>query len=289
MRERVPRWLLFVLLVLVGASRWMLIGARPETESTLASLTMGCGWAALVSLMLLVRSPARAALRRSWLGLLAGALLFAGPAIGLLLHAAQLDPGGLTMALALTPVAVAIAAGALGTGSLGGAAGRMWPGLAAVGGLLLLLAEPSLNSVRNDVALALAPVMTGLGAALFCAGTTYSPWRATTALLGATAVFALALVVESVMAGTRPTVSLSAMACDGVLALLSVYALLRVGATRWSAQFVLLPLIVVLEGIVLARPTVGARWVVGLALLTLASVYLLLPPVEEAESEGLKL
>jgi drug/metabolite transporter (DMT)-like permease len=221
-------------------------------------------------------------LRRSWLGLLAGALLFAGPAIGLLLHAHELSPTSLTMALALTPVAVGVSAAALGTGGAGSVAGRVWPGLAAIGGLLLLLAEPNLSSARTDLALFLAPTLTGVGAALLCAGGA-SRWRATTALFGGVGLFALALVVESVLAGVRPRVSLLAVACDGVMALLSVYALLQVGATRWSAQFTLLPLLIVLEGIVLVRPVFTARWVVGLALLALASIYLLLPPTDDGE------
>jgi hypothetical protein len=68
------------------------------------------------------------------------------------------------------------------------------------------------------------------------------------------------------------------------MALLSVFALMRVGAARWSAQFALLPLLIVLEGILLVRPVFTARWVVGLSLLALASVYLLLPPGDDGEA-----
>jgi hypothetical protein len=283
MRGRGGSWLLFVLLVLFGASRWMIVGAHPEAESTLSSLMMGCGWAGLLSLMFLVRGPARATLRKSWLGLASGALLFAGPAVGVLIHANQLDATALTMAMALTSVAVGIAAAALGAGSMGGAAGRVWPGLAAAGGLLLLLAEPNLNNARSDVALLLAPTLTGLGAAALCSSRTTTSWRAVTALLGGTGVFALALLIDSLQRHVRPTVSLLAMACDGIMALLSVFTLLRVGATRWSAQFTLLPLLIVLEGIAMVRPRLSANWVVGVSLLILASVYLLLPVEEDMD------
>jgi hypothetical protein len=247
-------------------------------------MMLGCGWAALVSLMLLVRSPAQAMLRRSWSGALGGALLFVGPMMGLLLRSPELNATSLTLALALTPVAVGIAAAALGSGAMGSLAGRIWPGLAAIGGLLLLLAEPGLSNPRADLGLFLAPVLTGLGAAVLCLRGT-SAWRATTGLFGATALFAVVLLAESLIVGTRPRVSLLAVACDGVMALLSIHALLRVGATRWSAQFALLPLLIVLEGIVLVRPVITARWVVGLALLGLASVYLLLPPTDEGEAK----
>jgi hypothetical protein len=263
----------------------MLSGARPDSESTLASITMGCLWAALVSLMLLVRGPAQSMLRRSWFGLVAGALLFAGPAIGLLLRPHELSATSLTMALALTPVAVGVATAALGSGSSASVAGRIWPGLAAIGGLLLLLAEPALGDPTTDIALVLAPTLTGVGAALLCSGGV-SRWRATTALFGGTFLFAVVLIAESLITHSRPRAALLAMACDGFMALLSVYALLKVGATRWSAQFTLLPLLIVLEGIILVRPLFTARWVVGLALLALASLYLLLPPSDDTEASG---
>jgi drug/metabolite transporter (DMT)-like permease len=270
--------------VLAEATRWMVTEAHPDAEPTLSSLAMGCGWAALVSLMLLRRSPARISIRNSWLGLLAGALVFGGPAVGALVQAHDLESSALTIALALTPVVVGIAAAALGAGNLDGAAGRIWPGLAAAGGLLLILVEPSLHNPRTDLALALAPVLTGVGAALFCQRGGATKWRATTALLGGTILFAVALIAESITTHTRPTVSLLAMSCDGVLSLLGIYALQRIEATRWSAQFTLLPLLVTLEGIAMIRPHIDLRWLAGLGLLALASLYLLLPPTEDSES-----
>ncbi len=94
----------------------------------------------------------------------AGAMLFGGPAIGLLLPGRDLDSSALTIALALTPIIIAIASGALGTESSEGIAGRIWPSLAAVAGLLLVLVQPSLGDLRTDFLLLLAPLLTGLGA-----------------------------------------------------------------------------------------------------------------------------
>jgi drug/metabolite transporter (DMT)-like permease len=294
-RRRWSPWWPFTLLVLAGATRWMLIGLRPEAESTLPSEALGCAWAALVSLMLLRRGPARVSLRRSWRGLLAGSLLLGGPQIGLLLQAHGLDAGGLTIALALTPVVITVAAAALGTGAGDGITGRLWPGLAAVSGLLLVLVEPNLSNARSDVAFALAPVLTGTGAALlgdWQAGDgqarkgSPSRWNATTALTGATVVFGVACLVLS-FAGTRGAlrVSVVAIACDGILALLSVHALLGLGATRWAAQFALLPLLILLESVTLMRLAVTARWLVGGALLVFASLSLLVPPSSDPADE----
>jgi hypothetical protein len=218
-------------------------------------------------------------------------MIFGGPAIALLVGGRVLDAGSLTIALALTPVVVAIAAAALNTRRAsdisGDLAGGLWPGLAAVAGLLLLLAQPNLSDVRTDVALALAPILTGIGAAIFCidpAGDEASPFCSPLALTGAAALFAIALLVARITSTSHQTLSLLAVACDGFLALLAILALVRLGPSRWSSQFTWLPLLIILEGLVLLHPPLTARWVVGLILLAAASVYVLLPTLADAET-----
>jgi drug/metabolite transporter (DMT)-like permease len=212
-------------------------------------------------------------------------MFLAGPAITLFLRGRNLDASALTIALALTPVIIAIAASALGTESSEGIAGRIWPGLAAVAGLLLVLVQPTLGDLRTDLALALAPTLTGIGAVLFCMDQRRAPSRIPTTLLGASTLFAIALAGSYFVAHTRPSVSLPAVACDGILALLSILTLNQLGATRWSSQFTWIPLLVILEGIVLVRPQLTAHWFIGLILLIVAGVYLLVPQVDEATPE----
>ena len=218
--------------------------------------------------------------------MLAGAMLVGGPVTFLLAQAPFIEAGGLTMALALTPVVVAVASAALSRGQTEDVAGRLWPGLAAVAGLLLVLVTPGLGNVRTDVVFALTPLLTGIGAALFCAqdaGESGDGRRMYWALVGAAMLFAAGVVVQWVFA-ERPSLSVIAVAWDGVLALLSVLALSRLGATRWAAQFVLLPLLVLMQGIVLLRPPITVRLGCGLALLAVASVYLLLPREDDVAS-----
>jgi hypothetical protein len=283
-RSGLHRWSPFVLLVLAGGSRWIVAGVHPEADPTLASEALGCAWAALVSLVLLGRRPGAssvASMRRSpSRSMLAGAMLFGGPAVALLTRVHEMDSGGLTIALALTPVIIAITTSALGNEASDGIAGRLWPGLAATAGLLLLLAQPALGDVRGDLALVLAPLLTGVGAALFCSDQDRAPWRVTEALVGAAMLFSVALAETYVIAGIKPTVSLLAVACDGTLAFVGIFALRQLGATRWSSQFTLIPLLIVVEGIVLIRPELTAHWAVGLVLLVVASLYLLLPQAE---------
>ena len=60
--------------------------------------------------------------------------------------------------------------------------------------------------------------------------------------------------------------------------------LARMGAERWSAQFALLPLFILLEGMLILRPPLMLRPVIGLLLLAVAGIYLLLPQTEEQEN-----
>jgi drug/metabolite transporter (DMT)-like permease len=269
-----------------GATRWVVASAHPEAEPTLTSETLGCAWAALASFALTYRRGAPATSPKPARTMLSGAMIFGGPAIALLLGGRVLDAGSLTIALALTPVVVAIAVAALCPGFSDDIAGRLWPGLAAVAGLLLVLAQPNLSDPRTDLALILAPVLTGFGAALFTippSDVEPSQRSIPLALSGATALFAITLLI----AHPHLSVSLLAVACDGVLALLAALALVRLGATLWSSQFTWLPLLIVLEGLILIRPPLTARWVVGLVLLAASSIYMLLPAPDEAGTSTL--
>jgi hypothetical protein len=72
---------------------------------------------------------------------------------------------------------------------------------------------------------------------------------------------------------------------DALEAFLAVLALGRLSAARWSAQFALVPLLVLLEGLAMLRTAVPARVITGLVLLGIASAALLLPPAEESQFE----
>jgi len=284
------RWWPFILLLLVGASRWALSAARPDAASTLTSQTLGCAWATLLAFAFLFpkrnqAAPSPKTTRATTIRwILAGALLFGGPAIGLILPGASLDSSALTIALTLTPIIIAIASTALGSESSEGIPGRIWPSLAAIAGLLLLLVQPNLQNLRTDILLLIVPVLTGLGAVLFYRDHSPIIPRAATALFGACALFAVALLAGR-LAGAHLTVSLLAIACDGIVALLGIATLSQLGATRWSSQFTWIPLLIIIEGIALVRPKLTAHWFTGLVLLILAGVYLLLPPSDEPTTE----
>lgn len=273
-------WWPFALLCLAGGSRWMLSSALPGSGTTLASASLGCGSAAALYLLIVrpkgIAREQRGQLLRSALG---GALLITGPLISLLLPRA-VPAASLTMALALTPIVIAVYESATRHTSET-LAGRMWPGLAAIAGLLLLLAQPSLSNLGEDLILALAPLLTGCGAVLFCSARE-NAWRLPAALLGACIVLGLGAAVNlATHVGGWPDMAGLAAGSDALEAFLALLALDRLSATRWSAQFAIVPLLVLLEGVVFLPSSVPARMIVGLLLLAFAAVALLIPPSEE--------
>lgn len=274
-------WWPFALLCLVHGSRWSLSESMPGSATTLASASLGCGSAA--ALYLLMRRPSgfvreqRNQLFSSFIG---GALLIGGPLIALL-YPRAISATSLTMALALTPVVIAVYESAARHNSES-LAGRLWPGLATIAGLLLLLVQPSLSNPEVDLILALAPLLTGCGAVLFCSARA-SAWRLPAALLGGCVALGVGAASNLVMhVGGWSHMAGLAAGLDALEAVLALVALGRLSTTRWSAQFAIVPLLVLLEGVLIVPASIPARMIVGLLLLAFAAIALLVPPSEES-------
>ena len=273
-------WWPFALLCLLRGSRWILSDSLPGSATTLASASIGCGSAAALYLLILRPSGERVTRSQLLRSALGGALLIVGPLLALL-YPRAIPASSLTMALALTPVVIAVYEAA--TRHSGDTlAGRLWPGLAAIAGLLLLLIQPSLSNPAEDLVLALTPLLTGCGAVLFCSARK-SIWRLPAALLGACAALGLGAAINlATHVGVWPDMAGLAAGFDALEVLLALIALGRLSATRWSAQFAIVPLLVLLEGIVMMPSSIPARMIVGLLLLAFAAVALLIPPSEES-------
>jgi drug/metabolite transporter (DMT)-like permease len=230
---------------------------------------------------------------------LAGAMLLCGPMIGLLLGGRAVNANSVTLALTLVPLAAAVAQSAMGDAAPGSFAGRAWPALAALGGLLLLLPQPTLTDPLSDLALALAPLLTGVGAAMLLhdfaeevaaqtvaasshiASSLTATREFAPALAGAALVFGLPLLIHAALRrGEMPAFAWSAVVLDALVAALALMALARLGAARWSARFVVVPLAIVLEGLTLLRPRIDVRTCAAVALMLVAAVFLLLPQAD---------
>jgi hypothetical protein len=282
-------WWPLVLLLALGASRWLIAAQWPETESTVASEAAGCGLAALLIFggSMFWRGSGGVTGSRwdtlRWAA--AGALVLVGPLVGMV---AGGEVGGtdLMVALALIPVVAAVATVASSGGSKD-LAGRLWPGLAALAGLLLMVPQPSLSNARADLVLGLSAVLPGVGAAWMCRdGGGRAAARLVAGLSGAGLLLGLGMATQ---AGLRIGFSEWAALLDGLTAVLGLLALVQLGAMRWAAQFAVVPLAISLEGLVVLRPRLDWRVVAGVGLLLAASVYLLAPPAEDEGEVGSQL
>lgn len=279
---RLAIWAWLLLCALTG-SRWLIEAVAPETASTALSQAAGCAMAAgLAVLPMLFRSSRRGQriVRLHGWSALAGGVALSGAALAAAISDRYVHGDNATLALCLAPVVVAVATSARVVGSSDSLTGRLWPGLAGIAGLLLLLPEPRFSSGRWLAALCCMPVLTGIGAALAASpgeDTTSSgtstrwslPWTVF-ALVSAGALYGVVAAVHK-----NGAFSVCAAGLDGAAALLSVIALRGLGPTRWSAQFLAVPLVTLVEGAVLLRPVLDVRRSgIGFALLVLGSVYL---------------
>ncbi len=283
-------WPLLGLCPLAG-SRWLLESAHPEAQDTALTHAAGCwmaaGFALLMTLALRrrreVRGPksgdAIARFELSYFG--GGTAALAGAALAAAISSRFVNANNATLALALVPCVTAVAMSASGYGGGADLPARLWPGLAGVAGLLLLLPQPVFTDWRYGLAFAAMPLLVGVGSSAFstsCAPEVIrGPQRgspACTVLL--LAGFAFGLLSLRSFRGSVASFSWGIAALDGLLALLSLLALQRLGATRWAAQFLLTPLITLLEGAVLLRPVLDLRSWLAFALLAVSGGYLLL-------------
>jgi len=261
-------------LCVLASTVWLVTDAWPQAGSTLGSGMAGCLIAAAVCIGVALRRGLEDASKLAGPAL-GGALLLGGPAVGMLLGVGFLDAGSMAIALALTPVVVVVAESVGGAEELTGEG--LWPGLAACCGLLLMLPAPSLTDWRNDVALLLAPVLTGVGCVVFRrSGLGVSvAWKVSAGLAGGGVVFGLGVLAESLSRRGWSVISPAATGIDAVLSLLAVVALGRLTAAQYSAKYVLVPLAVLLEGVLLLHSVPTWRSVACGILLAVAGVVLL--------------
>ena len=188
--------------------------------------------------------------------------------------------------MALIPIVVATSVGAFGA-SGDDLPGRLWPGLTGVTGLLLLLPQPDL-SVRYLLALSIMPLSAGLASAFLemslvnSADDHSSPkqslWMGA-ALLAAAGIYGGCALQAGQTSFSFPW---AGAVLDGLGAFLSLQVLQTLGAMRWGAQFLLIPLLTMVEGVVLLRPVLDLRSWLAFVLLGVSSAYLLWQQTEKA-------
>lgn len=275
----------FALLCVLASSRWLLESSLPLSGSTLRSQAFGCVLAAgLLGAISLKTMRTTRSLTRKWtlFRVLGYTFALTGPAFAEATAGRHLGSSNWTLASALVPVVVTVGVAISHESGEGDLIGTLWPGLAGLTGLLLLLSEPAVDW-RGWAGLAMLPLLTGLGAVLAGSGAAANPdappdagpvgatWVVPGGCLGAGLVFAL-------LAPSRPdgsVWSLSASSFDAMTFFLTMVSLERLGPARWSAQFLLVPLLALGEGLLVLRPFMDVRSWVGLVLIAISGGRLL--------------
>lgn len=283
-------WFVFGTWCVLGATQWLLPDASLLPAREGGARALGVLLATLLSWTVAVqqRGSSRASLIRSGF---AGALLFTGLHWPAWIGAQGVTGGDMAISFAATPVVIAVAEQALGREGHADLTGRLWPGLGALAGLLLILPEPAVRNVGVLTALVGAPLFAGIGAVLVSNFAADLACVRAAVLTGALASAVAGLLLQktgSPFALPSPAKALLLRAgWEGMSVLLGFHALLQLRAFRWSAAFAVVPLLVVLEGGVLAASWPAGRILAGMALLLFAAVFLLLPSTRAEETPSL--
>ncbi len=270
--------LALALLVLLVASRWMLEGAMPALSSNRA--TQGIGFVLATCCFAVFAGLRRGSLPRAPSGArpLGVALAMVGPGLPAMLFQEHIGSSQGTLAMALTAAVVAVGVQVRQEQATTDLAGKLWPGLAGVTGLLLLLPYPASAPFKLWFSLACMPLLTGVGAALACSSPgncrsgSWAGWNVTLGCAVAAILCGTALLLSG---QPTPRVSFPACVLDGLVAALSVVTLWELGPLQWSAQFAFIPLLSLLEGILFVHPTLDTRSWLGLGLLGVSGIRLL--------------
>lgn len=284
--------LVFGLYCLLSASRWLLEGAWPALASSPPSEIAGTLFAAALFLAVgnsrLFRCNLQIHEKRQGVGLV---LLLGAPAVSNLISGGRIHSGVATLALALVPVVSAVLEQQ--QGSAPDLPGRLWPGLAGLAGLLLLLPEPHITGVRYGLGVFSLPLLMAAGAhLLFCPNPRRDeagrPWLAATGFF----IASLSFLPEALRRADLTVDWRSVLASGGLEGALmcgSVICLLALGPQRWGAQFLWIPFLALAESIPLLRPLVDGRSWAGLLLLLVSAIRLSLRRAETSGAELLNL
>lgn len=286
-------WIAFAALCILSATSWAIPETIPEGLPSLEQQGIIFGAIGLIALLFVRRSLWSRGEGTRFARLGAAAVCFFGvPDIVAEYARGSVSAISRSALYAMVPVVVvlAVAAGGAGDGEERGARRLLVPALAGLGGLLLLLPVGFSGSVRGWVMLALVcatVVLVGL-AIVWLYGLLRGPDLASaiavTGLSNAAFLLIWSAVHEEMVwrwGGLASVVSFSS-AVDVIEVLLVVWLLREMRPARFAARYLVIPLLIVLEGYVLMRPELTVRMVFGVGLLAVgAAMFLFLKESEE--------
>lgn len=288
-------WTAFLLLCLLIASEWFVLpvvaGDVPSLErQALIDAALGVG-ALIGALIPGGRSAEWARLRTGWWRLAVGCILFfCMPVILVDAVSGQVPATSISALFALTPVVVVLTV-ARSSGEGSDLQRLLVPALMGLGGVLCVLPFELPASVREWGAFAvvsLAVVLAGaaavwlhplLKAAGIWEGIAIAGGCSAVVLLGWCGVRGELVLRMSALRGELSLISAARM----IETLLIIWLLREMEPIRFSARYLVISLMTIVEGFVLLRPTVTGRLVIGIVLLAVGAWWMLAARARESQ------
>jgi hypothetical protein len=269
------RWRGFAVLCLIASSRWILEDAWPAVGSSLRSEAWACAVLAVLTFAGALGLRRQRPALESGLTLLAvGGGVLAAPSFGVVLGGAAGDSFNRTVALCFVPVIVIVLSGIWSDGAF---SPSFWPGLAGLGGALLVFPLVLPSSVVGYVGL-LAPAIVVGAACVACrrvARGVPGEWSAALLFTGGAVCLGLLEARHAAPIDGALPFPFAAVGIDIVLTALTVFVVLRTDAMRYAARYFVVPLLTIVEGLLVLREGVTLRLGAGIALLAVAAAALL--------------
>ncbi len=284
-------WISFAVLCVVASSRWIVADQWPRMGSTLRSEAWACAIGAVAACAVAIARRRHARSPSDVLGLLAiGGGLLAAPALGAALRGPAGEPLIRTVALCFVPVVVTLLSGIWSDSTDGRT--TLWPGLAGLGGALLVLPLTLPSDVLGWVWL-IAPPVAVSAACVACRRVVRRvavEWSA--GLLFAGGAVGLVLIEAGRVASSGVPAqgfSVWALALDALLTGLVVRVVLQMDGMRYAARYFAIPLFTIVETALILRSGVTLRLCAGMVLLAAGSVGLLRARGTDADTSALHL
>ncbi|MGD0445143.1 MAG: hypothetical protein ABSA39_14510 [Edaphobacter sp.] len=287
-------WIGFFTLCILSGTSWAVPEAMPDGLSPLEQQGIVFGAIRLIALLFAGRG-ARGAGDVRYARLAAAAVSFFGVPSVVAEYAQRSVPAISRSALyAMVPVVVvlSVAAGGMGTAEERGARQFMVPALTGLGGLLLLLPLGISGSPYGLLMLGLvclAVILVGVASVWLyrlLQGVSFAVVVAVAGLANAVFLFYWSAVRGEMVwrwSGVTSVVSISSMV-DVVEILLILWLLREMWPVRFTARYLVIPLLTVLESFVLMRPELTVRMVFGTVLLAVGAGLLLFLKAGEEET-----
>jgi drug/metabolite transporter (DMT)-like permease len=283
-------WTVFAAMCALQASTWLLPRSEAAGAPVLARMGVACG---LVALVAFLSKRERSSISTKKSVAVASLLLFAFPAFLITLATEYTSETTVAVVFAFTPVITALVWGAVATGRRSMEA--LVPALLAAGGVLLVLPFQLPNSVRSWQAFAIAivaMVLTAAGGVWLHVGTRGRGGWGTLSVAGLiNAAVLLGLCVGRGRFDLRSwdwMVWLDVIAWAGLFAA-TVWLAEEMEPIGFAARYLAVPLLTILEGVVLLRPEITGRLVVGFGLLACGAAWLLFKAGRAVDEEVLSL